>query len=84
MYQLPVVPPSYTAPNGRREWYDANGNTHNVNGPAIMWENGDTEWIVYVEGRGEVVVCCAKEFQELTGCSDEHIRQLEAKYGDIY
>ena len=84
MYQLPEVPPSYTAPNGRREWYDAEGNLHNTNGPAIMWENGEVEWIVYVPMRGEVVISNAKEFRQLTGCTYQHVEALEDKYGEIY
>ena len=83
MYSLPEFPASYVYPDGTQEWHDNNSNLHNVNGPAIIHNNGINEWIVYVEDRGEVVVCCAKEFQKLTNCTDEHIALLEAKYGKI-
>ena len=57
-------------------WY--RGERHRVDGPAVIHEDGTLEWWV-----GYNSAHSAREFQNLTRCSDEHLIKMVLIYGEI-
>lgn len=70
--------PAKIYPDGSVMWAE-NGKLHRVDGPAIVWYDEDVEW--WIEGK------CAstfREFQKMSGCSDEHLTMMKLKWGEMW
>lgn len=70
--------PAIIEPNGNKRWYTL-GIMHRIDGPAAIYVNNPPDtWVV--KGRR---ASNFKQFQAMTGLSDEDILLLKLKYGDI-
>lgn len=68
----------YIGPFGTEYWLDKNNEFHRVDGPAVMYKNGDNHW--YVHGVG---VDTNKDYQSLANLSDEDMLVIVIKYGNV-
>lgn len=66
---------TYSSGNVR---YFKNRKKHRIDGPAVMFRDGDQMWFVNGYHAGS-----NKEFQEAAGISDEDMFMLILKYGDV-
>lgn len=69
--------PAKRWPNGMEEWYQ-HGNIHREDGPACVAPTRGNTWYL-----NDFRVWDFKEFQRITGCSDDHIVFLKLKWGEI-
>jgi hypothetical protein len=63
--------------SGNKFWY-FNGKNHRVDGPAIIWYDGEYWW--YINGKRYLN---NKSFQEAASLSDEDMTAIILKYGNI-
>lgn len=69
--------PAIIFPKGSETWYQF-GRRHRIDGPALTRYDGSRSWWLY-----DNIVQSAEEFQQISGCSDEHLTMLILKYGEI-
>lgn len=71
--------PAISFANGAKQWCK-DDQPHRLDGPAIVYPNNSV-LLWYVEG---TIANTFKEFQQLSGASDEMIAELKSKYGDMH
>lgn len=70
--------PAIIEPNGNKRWY-SRGIMHRIDGPAAVYPNNPPNtWVVYGKRASNF-----RQFQTMTGLSDEDILLLKLKFGGI-